>query len=113
MSVTLQENMIKDALLVPGNTNGVRNSVMIVGEEQTEDGLAIPVVKRQDKTNTMLSLTNQIAHALKAKNQRNTKLSKRKSKMLGNSSGSDESSEDDSDFSEISESDDESGSDTD
>ena len=61
----------------------------------------------------MLSLTNQIAHALKAKNQRNTKLSKRKSKMLCNSSGSDESSDDDSDFSEISESDDESGSDTD
>jgi len=104
--------MIADALLVPGGLKGIRNSCAI-GEEITGAGLGMPIVKRQDKTNTMLSLTNQIAHALKAKNQRNTKLNKKKSKLLGNSSGSDESSESDSDISEISESDEESGSSTD
>ena len=66
LSVSMQENQIKDALLVPGGMSNMRNSMGIVGEEVKGDGSTMQVVKRMDKTNTMLSLTNQIAHALKS-----------------------------------------------
>ena len=108
MSVTLQEGQVKDLLTLPGGKSALRNSCTVIGEEVTAGG--VTQITGRPQQNTLLSLTNQIAFALKANAKKTTKKAKhRRSKQIDLNSSDDSASDSDS-YSDITESSDESSS---
>ena len=119
MSVSLQEGQVQDLLTLPGGASALqRGGSAVLGQEVKSNGRTSSVLDGPAQKNTMLSLTNQIAFALKANQKKNARKanrhSRRQSKQISVEVSDESSEESDSDSdSDITESSDESGSGTD